>query len=101
MKKISLDSLFKLYNRKYFNNKLKISGIRFGRLKYLGETVFFDKAAPIITISNKLKAFGFGRIIHLVLLHEMIHAEGNLNHNKKFIKSIRKLVRLGAYDNIL
>jgi predicted metal-dependent hydrolase len=101
MNKSALPQVFKQYNRKYFGNKLNISAIDFGKPTYHAhaETTFFDSADPIITINTRL--MNSGRLVRIVLLHEMVHVSGCMNHGRAFVRHIKKLVRLGAYDDLL
>lgn len=103
MKTITLDSAFRRYNRLYFQNKVKVSAVRFGRTvpKGSGETSFFDNADPVITIDRGLK--NFARLTCIVLLHEMVHAMEPpiLDHGPKFINRKKLLIKQGAYDDLL
>jgi len=102
-RKPTLASVFRKYNRLYFNNKVKVSDVRFGRIrpKGAGETSFFSDCPPIITIDREL--MHFGRFACMVLLHEMVHASmhHNVGHGPKFVRRIKRLVKQGAYDNLL
>ena len=95
---LQLKKLFDKYNKKYFKNKLKISDIRFGKSLGLGQTDY-NKQFPSITIIPQLKKSN--RILKIVLLHEMIHVLGIDNHGPKFIRRVHRLVRQGAYDDLL
>ena len=95
---LQLKKLFNKYNKKYFRNKLKISDIRFGRSLGLGETNFL-KPFPSIVIVPALKQSK--RILKIVLLHEMVHVFGIHDHGPRFIHRIHKLVRQGAYNDLL
>lgn len=99
----TLDRAFQEYNKKYFDGKLKISGIVFKKLKdgSHGATVFLPGADPAILISVKLR--NSGRLVRIVLLHEMTHCMDthDIGHGPKFQKRIKRLFRLGAYDGLL
>ena len=102
-KKSTLDAVFRQYNRKYFKNRLKISAVRFGKCKYSGETTFFDNCPPIIMINRKFA--DYGRFVRIILLHEMRHIAmsdaAGIGHGPKFIRSGRRLVNKGAYDDLI
>ena len=106
-KKPDLEAVFRQYNRKYFKNRLKVSAVRFGKCIYSGETTFFDSCSPIITISRTLA--GYGRFVRIILLHEMRHVAMadaadvgyGVGHGPKFIRSGRRLVSKGAYDDLI
>ena len=99
----TLPDIFRRYNRKYFGNKLKISGVRFGNSRCLGETAFFDNCPPIIVIDRKI--MNYGRIVRMVLLHEMAHVSmpnaAGVGHGPKFVRRMRRLVNQGAFDDLL
>jgi hypothetical protein len=98
----NLNQLFNYYNKKYFNNQLKISGIVFIKLKRgHASTSFFSDAYPIIYMGSHLKKFG--RLTCIVLLHEMAHCANKytVSHDLEFRKTIKKLFKLGAYDDLL
>jgi hypothetical protein len=93
---------FAKYNRQYFHGKLKISGICYGKMKDVsGETTFFDRCYPTITIEIGLK--NFPRLSRLILLHEMVHVSLpiSVGHGPRFERGIRRLIRLGAYKGLL
>lgn len=101
--KPTLETVFRKYNRKYFGGKLKVSAVRFGRIRPVaaGETSFFSDCPPIITIDRAL--MNHGRFVRIVLLHEMAHASMScdVGHSPVFVKRIRQLVKQGAYDDLL
>lgn len=94
-----LKKLFNFYNREYFDCKLRISDIRWGKSLGLAETTYLEPAFPIITLTHPLKKLN--RILRIVLLHEMVHVSGIHDHGPKFIKRIHRLVKQGVYDNLL
>jgi hypothetical protein len=100
---MTLRNLFKRFNRKYFANRLNVSDIRFGRVagKAYGETSFFVDCPPIITLAESLE--NQRRFSWMVLLHEMAHVDlgPECGHDEKFQKRMRKLVRQGAFDQLL
>ena len=102
-RKPTLMAVFRKYNRLYFDNKVKVSDVRFGRIrpKGAGETSFFSDCPPIITVDRQLMSHG--RFVRMVLLHEMVHASAHhdVAHGPKFVKRIKRLVRQGAYDDLL
>lgn len=99
--KKSLLDIFNRYNRKYFGSKIKLSALKIVRANFSGETQFYDNALPSISVSNKI--LGWGRYVRIVLLHEMVHASlpWYAYHGPKFKRRIRKLVKQGAYDDLL
>jgi hypothetical protein len=102
MKNTNLRQLFNYYNKKYFHNQLKISGIIFTKLKRgHAVTAFFSGLDPVIYIGSHLKKFG--RLTRIVLLHEMAHCanEYTVGHGLKCRRTIKKLFKLGAYDDLL
>jgi hypothetical protein len=105
LKKPTLPEVFDKYNQKYFRGKLKISGIRFGKVggRSAAETTFFSDCAPIITINRGL--ITRGRFCRIAVLHEMAHVSlpdaVAVNHGPEFKKVIRRLVSRGAYDDLL
>lgn len=101
--RMTLRSLFNRYNRKYFSGKLQVSDVRFGRVQGSthADTTFLESAAPIVTLGKHLK--DTTRFLHMVLLHEMTHVDLGpaAGHGPKFVKRMRKLVRQGAFDDLL
>jgi hypothetical protein len=97
----TLKGVFDKYNRLYFDGKLKVSAVRFARLRVCGETTFFDNADPVIEIDRTL--LGRGRFVRMILLHEMAHVElgPDVGHGRKFVRRLHRLVRQGAYDGLL
>jgi hypothetical protein len=67
----------------------------------MGETTFYDGQPPSITLNKVLTSFG--SYSRLVLLHEMTHVSLpiNVGHDKRFIRRIHRLVKQGAYDELL
>jgi hypothetical protein len=99
----TLPEVFRRYNRKYFGGKLRVSDVRFGNSRCLGETAFFDNCPPIIVIDRKM--MNYGRIVRMILLHEMAHVSMSdavgVGHGPKFIRRMRRLVGQGAFDDLL
>ena len=99
----TLPEVFRRYNRKYFGGKLKVSDVRFGNSRCLGETSFFDNCPPAIVIDRKL--LNYGRVVRMVLLHEMAHVSmpdaAGVGHGPKFVRRMRRLVSQGAFDDLL
>jgi hypothetical protein len=102
-KKSDLNDVFQQYNRKYFSGKLKVSDVQFGNSRCLGETAFFDNCPPIIVIDRKM--MNYGRIVRMILLHEMAHVSMpnavGVGHGPKFVRRMRRLVSQGAFDDLL
>jgi hypothetical protein len=98
-----INKVFRQYRKKYFNNRIPIVSVRFGRVPHGGqaETDFWGDEPVVITISRR--HVNSGRIARIVLLHEMIHLELGVEegHGKKFSKRKRKLMKQGAYDDLL
>lgn len=105
MKKPTLVSVFNKYNKLYFGNKLKVSSVRFIKLKnpWHAQTAFFSDYPPLIEINSRLQYSG--KLTRIVLLHEMAHvanhSDSNISHGPEFRKQIKRLMRLGAYDDLL
>jgi len=102
-KKSDLNDVFRSYNRRYFGGKLKVSDVQFGNSRCLGETAFFDNCPPIIVIDRKM--MNYGRIVRMILLHEMAHVSMSdavgIGHGPKFVRRMRRLVSQGAFDDLL
>jgi hypothetical protein len=101
MARRTLWSAFRRFNRRYFGNKVKLSGLRYARTKFAGQTTFFDICPPIIEIERGLR--GHHRMSCIVLLHEMIHASlpYSIDHGPRFKREVKRLFKLGAYDDLL
>lgn len=101
MRRPTLPEVFRRYNKKYFGNRLKVSDVKFGKPSYNahGETSYFDGTDPLITVSRRF--LNSGRLVRLILLHEMVHVDGYFSHDARFKRQIRRLIRLGAYDDLL
>ena len=103
-KKKSLFQVFMYYNRKYFGGKLKVSDLRLKKMSHLiaGETTFYEGGVhPSIVINEALT--NWGRCVRIVLLHEMAHISlpKDAEHGPRFKRRIRRLVKQGAYDDLL
>ena len=104
MSMLTLKSIFKKYNKVFFGGKLKISAIHFAKLSKKtahAETAWFDNCPPILEIGQHLKSSG--RFVRIVLLHEMLHVSlpKDISHGLAFVNARKKLIRLGAYNDLL
>jgi hypothetical protein len=103
-KKKSLFQVFMYYNRKYFGGKLKLSDLRLKKMSHLtaGETTFYEGGVPPAIYINKALT-NWGRCVRIVLLHEMAHVSlpQHVEHGPRFKRRIRRLVKQGAYDDLL
>lgn len=103
-KKKSLFQVFMYYNRRYFGGKLKLSDLCLKKMSHLtaGETTFYEGGIhPSIAINAALT--NWGRCIRIILLHEMAHVSlpQHVEHGPIFKRRIRRLVKQGAYDDLL
>jgi hypothetical protein len=96
--------VYKHYNRKYFKNKLPTVWLHYGgkpgRSAH-AETTWYSDGAMEIMINREFQRCG--RLIRIFLLHEMAHVSlpNNAFHGPRYKARIKKLIRQGAYDNLL
>lgn len=96
-----LARMYAEFNKKYFGNKLpKDMAVRF---EYLhgkwGRTRIYANSRPLfIEISREL--CGSMCFAAMTLLHEMVHVKfPHLDHGPKFHKEMKRLARIGAFNN--
>jgi hypothetical protein len=98
-----INKVFKYYRKKYFKNHIPVVSVRFGRVSRNGhaETDFWGDEPVLITISRKY--INSGRIARISLLHEMMHIELGVEegHGEKFMRRKKRLMKQGAYDDLL
>jgi len=99
----NLQMFFKIFNRRYFGNKIPAMHVRFGKIKEEG--LFREDG---IIVNSGLRRFP--DLASLVLLHEMNHAYLEANgyngvmdggHSTIFHVGIDRLYKAGAYEGIL
>jgi hypothetical protein len=106
-----LSRLYRLYNKKYFNNELPNIDIDFqsprrfkadGHGKRTCAVTIFQHGKPV-AIYIKRYANKEWPYIKCDLLHEMIHVSlpCRCNHGPRFKKELRRLMKAGAFDRIL
>lgn len=98
---LQLRRYYNHYNRKYFNSELPTDTILLWSPcdDANGITDWIDDAARIRIDPSIQAAY---KLVRITLLHEMVHVyKPRLGHGKKFKAEIRRLVALGAYDDLL
>lgn len=108
----SANQVFKAYNEAYFDGKLNPDiRVRFGKTSKDGLGVYsmfmesdadrdLFKLEHEIVLDPILKKLH--RVMCIVLLHEMCHTRHPRNqHGRKFQAERRRLMSLGAYDDLL
>lgn len=103
-KEIPLLSLLKRWDRKYFDGKLPTFEVVFAKPSQKNahaETTWYPDGRIEIRLQPYLAAQG--RLMAIVLLHEVIHVSlpKNAKHGLKFAAARRRLIRRGAYDSLL
>ena len=93
------------YNKKYFKHQLPVVRVGFYTdcERECGATVrlYGAKHSSYIYLNNRLKTFDC--YLRSTLLHEMCHVKlaNRGGHGPKFKKELKRLMRLGAFDDIL
>jgi hypothetical protein len=99
----TLEPVYRQYNRLYFGGKLPDINVRYGKPAHKagGETDFWGGDPVLVTINKRYR--GYGRITRIILLHEMVHVSLPVDalHGPRHQKGLMRLVRLGAYADLL
>jgi len=96
---------YRRFNRAYWGGRLPMPWqMVFRRMDDLGHTLFWKVSktpdVPEIAMNSRLKHSLC--LCLVVMLHEMAHvARPRAGHGKAHKSELRRLMRLGAYDNLL
>ena len=102
---VKYTDIYDYYNIKYFGHRLPVVRVGFYKdcKRECGATVKLDGARypAYIYLNAKLKTFDV--YLRATLLHEMCHVKllNRHGHGPKFKKELKRLQRIGAYDDIL
>lgn len=96
-----LKKAYLAYNRLYFNGELPTDTIV--KWEDLGPQVvaLFDPSDYSIIINRRVRTFN--SVWRLTLLHEMCHsatADEAAEHGPRWLREMRRLSRLGAFDKL-
>lgn len=109
----SLNNLYRAFNKHYFEGKLENIPVRFGKTRKLRAVAEFNteltadyidgnhmyRAEKEIVLNPILKKFG--RLTCIAVLHEINHVAYGPDHGKTFKKGIDRLIKIGAYRDLL
>jgi hypothetical protein len=110
-----LQRQFNHFNSVYFGGRIHPSvNVVFGNTQKEGSNGLYNYATRTITIDDQQRKLGNARHIKTDLLHEMVHADLDINdgyvgdqmekdssHGARFQGEICRLWRIGAYDGLL
>lgn len=96
-----LARMYAEFNRKYFGNRLpKDMAVRYADLegKWGRTNIYHDIRPLFIEISWQLRRTQC--FSAMTLLHEMVHVKyPRLNHGPKFHREMKRLAKIGAFNN--
>lgn len=111
----ALKKIYNEYNKRWFGGKLPVAvkiywgkdGECLGQVEYEGVVrrtnalQKYEKADIEIVLNKATRKFP--RIFRTTILHECCHVKllPNRHHGDKFQQEIRRLVRIGAYNDLL
>lgn len=101
MTNADLKIAYKIYNKKYFHNKLPHDMVvHFTKMEMLGATHFYGKRPCWIVINKKLR--WSASLAVMTLVHEMVHVElVNVGgHGAPFQKRMLQLAKGGAFNKL-
>lgn len=109
-----LTEIYETNNSLYFNGRLPRLKVYFAPLhgKTYGETIFDleDRRAIAIHINSKIGKLGWDCTATITMLHEMCHVSigvqgdgtsAEKNHDEVFQAEKRRIIVLGAFDDLL
>lgn len=109
----SVNKLYRAYNKYYFEGKLENIPVRFGKNRKARAIAEFNteftadyidgshmyRTEKEIILNPMLKKFN--RLTCIALLHEINHVAYGPDHGKIFKKGIDRLIKIGAYRDLL
>lgn len=107
-----LKRLFNQFNRLYWGNRLPSDiTVRWASARELKIVtgsksvpwgLFVGTNPPTILLDQEIQKRGWGTLRDTTLLHEMCHLEGKGrgNHGPAFVRRMRRLATLGAFDKL-
>lgn len=101
---MTLYGVYQKYNRLYFEGKLpRRIYLHYGNVPFThhAETTWWSDGTIEIEISRRFNRCG--RLTCIMLLHEMVHASlpSNAYHGPRFSRRLAKLIKQGAYNDLL
>jgi len=102
LNRFQVRELWRENNRLYFGGKVPDIALEDIRYQYLGQNLGVVTCWPKPTLKIDTRIQFSERLVSSVLLHEMAHvASQDCVHGPQFQNELKRLIRIGAFDEIL